>query len=285
MISHVGHNCYTSSNFIESCLATCKVSYNRIFLFLCMQLSHGNHEQIKKTVSAESIQYSNSKISDIHLNPGSIHEIGQILGTTVSHEWMNIGVLVGVPMEKLKKIQHDFHTVDVFLQEMLSSYFKYGLSNTWGTLLSTVKLFNAIAAKELVVLCQKLNPALEQYNCNLLLQEVKYHTEVHGGCKFNIQNIFWSLIQYASKWYRIGKCLKVPPERLETISQDFSNCRDRLREIIHVVYAEMDAKYTWFSLANALEMIHTEVAAKLRANGIVGKLFMSQLSFICNSGE
>ena len=229
----------------------------------------GNDEQRQQIEEeGEPVQCFDSGISNIQLNLDCFQQVAVILGTAVSHEWMNIGVLVGVPIEKLKTINFDFGlSVDACLHKMLSCYFNCDLSNTWGVLISAVKLFSIKAAKELVVLCQELNPALEQFDHKLLLKEV-----THSSCsRADMQNVFWHLIPYASKCCQIGENLKIPPELLQAILQDHSRCYDRLREIIHVAYTQMDDKCTWFSFANALENIHVEAAANLRAKGIVGK--------------
>ncbi len=96
-----------------------------------------------------------------------------ILWKTVSHEWINIGVLVGVSMEKLKTIRFDVGlSADVCLHNMLSFYFSLDLSSTWGTLIAAVKMFNTGAARELVDLCQSLFPTLKHFDQRALLQEV-----------------------------------------------------------------------------------------------------------------
>ena len=209
----------------------------------------------------------------MQLNPDCFQQVAVILGTTVSHEWMNIGVLLGVSMEKLNRFHSDVRlSVDARLYKMLSCYFNCDLSNTWGVLVSAVKLFSIKAAKDLVALCQKLNPDLEQFNHKLLLQGITHSLESQTNSpRVNMQNVFWHLIPYASKWCQIGENLKIPPELFQTIVQDYPNCCDRLREIVHVTFARMDAKCTWFFFANALENVHAEASIKLRKKGIVGK--------------
>ena len=215
-------------------------------------------------------------VKDLQLKSQYYHDVATILGGMLSYEWMNIGVLIGVPMEKLKAIHSKDHLsdADTCLYKMLLYYFNSAFLGTWGILIAASKWFNMDAARRLIALCQNLNPTMK-FNHEVLLQQVTLTPEDRGSWTglIDIHEVFRYLIPHSAKWFQIGKNLRLPPEAIEVISHNWKDCCDRLREVLFVTFTQMSPECTWFTFANAMKGIHAVTAARLRAKGIIGQLY------------
>lgn len=206
---------------------------------------------------------------NLKLDPEHIHDITTTL-SIVTHEWMNIGILLGISMEVLKKIYSEFgHCTDVCLHKMLSSIFSHGYSLTWCVAIAAVKKFNIEAATQLVSLCQSLYPALESCSSDVLLHGATFWSDHHHLP--NLCEAFRALIPFSSKWHHIGNKLKTPQDFLEAIKQDYSHCCDRLREMLYVVLTRINVNLTWFSLAQAVESFDAHLSSQLKRRGVLSK--------------
>ena len=179
------------------------------------------------------------------LTPDDLHPVTSTL-SILSHEWLTLGVLIGVPMSRLKEINADYSIISAntcLLQMFSCCTERHECLCTWRVLVAAVKHFNIPAAKKLLSF---IVTSAQLTVTSLQLQSIDFPPPVRKSVtRVTLCDLLRELLPFASRWHEIGASLGASPDAVRSVWQDYHTSRDRLREILHVVLTRTRVDLTW----------------------------------------